>query len=357
MRQPLGLAFALGCGAALGACGGSDANEAVSTGPEVMDLDPASPGVTMQVESITADSSGNLYIADRISLGVLRLDPEAPPAAKVATLATRPINGTDTKPDAAGMVFDAQGGLLIASGPFAEILRIPSAELDAQRPGNAETFATGVSGANAIVLDEQGRLYVSGGATGNIYRVPASGGAAETFAKIEAFTRSVPPDGFMMNVVANGLAFDSAGALLVADTARGAIWKIAIGSDDSAVPPVQWVQSPMLEGIDGLAVDASGMLWGAVNEQNEIVTVTSTGTVTQRYKNDSKGPFEYPAALVFVGRLGYVVNLDRPRRDNFAADGMTSIDGVGASIVVIPDPPRSSSSATPPPDDGYNRGY
>ena len=52
-------------------------------------------------------------------------------------------------------------------------------------------------------------------------------------------------------------------------------------------------------------------------------------------KNDSKGPLEFPSAIVFVGDTVYVNNFDPPRRDNSAADDKTSLDGIGASIVQI----------------------
>ena len=326
--------WVLACGAlCLSSCGsGSD-----SAALPVMDLDPSSGAATVVVESITADSQGRLYVGDRVTGNLWQIDAQAGSHTVVAAIAARQINDmAPVKPDPAGMLFDAQGNLLIASGPFAEVLRVAAADLNAATPGRARTFATGVAGANALALDPQGRLYVSGGATGNVYRVGPDGGEAEMFAKIDAFTRSVPPDGFMQNVVANGLALDATGNLLVADTARGAIWKIAIASDGKASAPEQMIASPMLEGIDGISFDPAGMLWGAVNEQNELVTIAG-GKVNMMFKNDSNGPLEYPTAIVFSGKSGYVVNLDRARRDNFAADGTTSLDGVGASIVTVPD--------------------
>ena len=345
-----------GCGwlllGALCACG--DEAEVPPAEPlPVLDLDPASAAPTMVLESITADADGMLYVGDRVSGDLLRIDPAAKAAARVARIAARTVGGMDgVKADPAGMIFDAQGNLLVASAPFSEVLRVNAANLDPQSPGSAETFVTGVAGANTLALDAAGRLYVSGGATGNIYRVEAQGGAAETIARIEAFSRAVPPDGFMQAVVANGLAFDATGALLVADTARGAVWKIAIGADGSAAAPTQWVKAaPMLECIDGLGFDAVGMLWGAVNEQNSLVTINASGSPQRMFKNDSNGPLEFPAALVFVGTSGYVVNFDRARRDNFAADGTTSLDGVGASIVIVP-----STEPAPPPRPA-NNGY
>ncbi|MEO8184214.1 MAG: hypothetical protein ABI895_35790 [Deltaproteobacteria bacterium] len=353
-KRSLVLAFGALC---LSSCG-SDSDDG-ATPLDVMDLDPSSGDATVVVESITADSQGRLYVGDRVTGNLWQIDAQAGSRSVVAAVAPRQINDmAPVKPDPAGMVFDAQGNLLIASGPFAEVVRVAAADLNASSPGRARTFATGVAGANALALDTQGRLYVSGGATGNLYRVGPDGGEAEMFAKIDPFMRSVPPDGFMQNVVANGLALDASGALLVADTARGAIWKIAIGSDGSASAPTQMIASPMLEGIDGISFDPAGLLWGAVNEQNELVTIAD-GKVNLMFKNDSNGPLEYPAAIVFAGGSGYVVNLDRARRDNFAADGMTSLDGVGASIVTVPDaapsprPAASMPSTTLPNSSGY----
>jgi hypothetical protein len=63
--------------------------------------------------------------------------------------------------------------------------------------------------------------------------------------------------------------------------------------------------------------------------------VQPDGRVFDILKNDSKGPLEFPTAVVFIGGAAYVSNFDTPRRDNLAADGKTSIDGIGASIIKI----------------------
>jgi sugar lactone lactonase YvrE len=94
-------------------------------------------------------------------------------------------------------------------------------------------------------------------------------------------------------------------------------------------------QSPLLEGADGLAFDRGGKLWVAVNERNAIVTVTPEGQVQQVAKNDSRGPLEFPSAIVFVGDTAYISNYDTPRRDNLDANGKSAIDGIGASIAQI----------------------
>jgi hypothetical protein len=76
-------------------------------------------------------------------------------------------------------------------------------------------------------------------------------------------------------------------------------------------------------------------LWVAANERNAVVLVEPDGKAYDLQKNDSKGPLEFPTSVVFVGATAYVSNFDTARRDNLAADGKTSIDGIGASIIKI----------------------
>ena len=69
--------------------------------------------------------------------------------------------------------------------------------------------------------------------------------------------------------------------------------------------------------------------------QTVVVLVQPDGKVYNVHKNDSKGPLEFPTSVAFVDATAYVSNFDTPRRDNLAADGKTSLDGIGASIVKI----------------------
>jgi sugar lactone lactonase YvrE len=320
------------------ACGDEDENneetatEALLSGaPTILvDLDPSSTGTTVTIESIGVNADGVLFVSDRESGNVYSVDPEDPVPAVVGKLEDRTdAAGAVLKANGAGLVFTPGGDLLIASGAFNEVLRLTAAEL---RAGNAsaQTHITGVRGANSVLLQGDD-LYVTGGATGNIYVAPASGGAADIWATIEPTARAVPPDNFMQAVVANGIARDPKGDLLVADTARAAIWRIPLNSDGSAGTAEIWVQDTMLEGIDGLTFDPRGRLWAAVNEHNALVVVQDEA-IREVVKNGNTGPLEFPAALVFVGNTGYVANFDRARASNFAPDGTTSSAGIGSSI-------------------------
>ena len=301
----------------------------------LVDLDPASAGRTVIVESITADQQGRLYVPDRVTGNILRVDPKSPKPVVVGKIESRKIGDKTARADASGLAFNQQGDLFIAVGPFKEIVRIRGADLNPEKPGAAQTFATGTEGANGIAFDKQGNLYVSGGRSGKIYRIGTAGGAAEPFAQIETHTRTLPDGKTQQPIAANGLAFDAQGALYVADTARGAIWKLAIGADGKAGMPSILAQSPLLDGADGLAFDGKGRLWVTSNERNALATVAPDGKVQEMAKNGSRGPLEFPGAIVFVGNTGYISNFDNPRRDNMDADGKGALDGIGASIAQI----------------------
>ena len=301
----------------------------------LVDLDPSSTDRTVIVENITADRNGILFTSDRVTGNVLRVDPKSPNPVVVGKVESRTIDGKKVDAATGGIAFDTKGDLYIAAAPFSEVVRIKAADLNAAKPGIAQTFATGVPGANGIAFDSRGTLYVSGGASGIVYSVGANGGAAQTAAQIDRNVRTLPNSTATQAIVANGLKFDAKGVLHVADTSRGAVWRVIIGADGKGGKPALLTQSPLLEGADDMAFSSNGDLWVAANEQNAIVSVSPAGVVKSIAKNGSQGPLEFPSALVFVGNTAYVVNFDVPRRDNLDANGTTAKDGIGASIAQI----------------------
>jgi sugar lactone lactonase YvrE len=318
---------------ALIGCASAPANN--PTASILVDLDPASADRTVIIESITADRNGMLYVADRVTGNILRVDPQSPAPVVVARIEARDMQGKRVNADPSGLAFDAQGDLFIAAGPFAEVVRVRGAELSAATPGLAQTWATGTPSANGLAFDRAGNLFVSGGASGVVFRISPGGGAAQPAAQIEKFVRTLPDGKTTQANVANGLAFDAQGMLHVVDTARGALWKVAVGADGKGAAPVLLVQNPLLEGADGAAFDRSGRLWIASNELNTVVAVTPAGAVQVVARNNSAGPLEFPSAIAVVGNRAYVSNFDVARRDNLDASGTTARDGVGASIAVI----------------------
>ena len=317
----------------LSGCAGS---QMVSPAASILvDLDPASVERTVIVENITADSNGILFTSDRVTGNILRVDPKSPKPVVVGKVESRTVEGRKVDPSPGGIAFDANGDLYLAAGPFSEVVRIKAADLNPAKPGVAQTFATGMPGANGIAFDKRGHLFVSGGASGIVYGVGPNGGAAQATAQIDRNVRTLPNSTATQAIVANGLKFDAAGVLHVADTSRGAVWKVVIGADGKGGKAALLAQSPLLEGADDMAFASNGDMWMAVNELNAIVSISPSGVVKTIAKNDSKGPLEFPAALVFVKNVAYIANFDVPRRDNLDASGITAKDGIGASIAMI----------------------
>ncbi len=317
----------------LGAC--ATMRSGGSTVSILVDLDPTSFERTVIVESITADTAGRLYLPERVTGNILRVDPKAPKPVVVGRIEAREIKGKKVDANGSGLAFNQQGDLFVAAGAFGEVVRIRGSELNPAKPGLAQTFATGTPGANGIAFDRQGNLFISGGASGDVYRVVPNGGAAQTAVQIEKHVRTLPDGKAQQAIIANGLAFDTKGVLHVADTSRGAIWTVVIGADGKGGKPSLLAQSPLLEGADGLAFDRNGRLWVTANERNALVTVTADGQVREVAKNAGAGPLEFPAAMVFIGDTGYIANFDTPRRDNMDANGSSALDGIGASIAQI----------------------
>ena len=141
-------------------------------------------------------------------------------------------------------------------------------------------------------------------------------------------------------LVANGLQFTRRGNLLIADTARGAIWLVRIRSDGTITAPMGcdttytantlcldniYIAHPMLEGIDGFVLDEANNIWADANERNAVVFVSNWGWVVDVYRNPpdavtklrNGGPLETPASPVLAGHRFCTSNSDGNRRDNF----------------------------------------
>jgi sugar lactone lactonase YvrE len=218
---------ALAAALTLGGCVSMQARAPITS--ILIDLDPASVDRTVIIENITADRDGVLYTSDRVTGNILRIDPKAPKAVVVGKIESRTVDGKKVDPSPGGIAFDAKGDLYLAAGPFNEVVRIRAADLNPAKPGVAQTFATGVPGANGIAFDGRGALYVSGGASGIVYGVGPNGGAAQAVAQIDKNVRTLPDGKAQQAIVANGLKFDAKGVLHVADTSRGAVWKVVMG--------------------------------------------------------------------------------------------------------------------------------
>jgi sugar lactone lactonase YvrE len=262
-----------------------------------------------------------------------------------------------------GLAFNSSGQLFVADAD-----RIYTLSPSAGAPPTARVFASGVPGTNGIAFDRLGNAWTGDGTTGQgrIWRVSRDGEVVEAFrvppiataanvaggvgrdvrtlppgtVTVTATSRNAADTGGSQPLVANGLAFDGRDDLFIADTARGAIWRVELdnrgnprsprGCDDAYPPGTLcldniFVAHPLLEGVDGITFDEAGNLWCSVNERNALVVVTPAKRVIEVFRNPrdsvtglrNVGPFETPTSPVVVGRTVCTANSDGNRRDNF----------------------------------------
>ena len=316
------------------------------------------------IEGLTADGNGNFYAAGRGGMPC--------PVWRVgATSGMATVVGNIPSPCSPnGLTFNSAGDLFIGDGN--NVYKLTPND---QTPPMATVFATGVPGANGLAFDRRGALWVSDGTTGQgrVWKITPDGTPTEAF-RVQALAndvnavavdggamvggvgrdpRALPPGSISITataraaadtlgsvpIVANGVAFSSDGTLYVADTGRGAIWKVQLDAQGAIQSPMGCdttfpadtlclqtllVAHPILEGLDGIALDVAGNIWGTANERNAVAVVTPQGAVREVYRNPpdsttrlrNMGPLEFPTSPFLLDHRLCITQSDVSRRDN-----------------------------------------
>jgi sugar lactone lactonase YvrE len=340
----------------------------------------------LAIEGLTGDNSGNLYTVGRhnanntaefgLPCPVWKINLTTPSLVEVGSIQA-PDSSSVCAP--LGLAFNKAGDLFVADGN-----RISFLTPNAVTPPTASVYATGVPGTNGLAFDHNGNLWTGDGGTGGgtglgrVWKITASGADCNTADHCEEVFRIQPmnngstfggtfrlnpgvgrvnatmqpngtPANNPQNLVANGLAFNAQGNLLVADTARGALWLVtfdkngdlvsklgcdATFSDNTLCLENLFRADPRLEGVDGIALDISGDIWASVNERNAIVFTVFFGTSdsVEVFRNPVNGNsglrnagdlsvgnshiLEFPTSPFLSGTKFCTANGDNNRRDN-----------------------------------------
>src|SRR6185503_16695414 len=265
----------------------------------------------LAIEGLTGDELGNLYTTGRAA------PPERCPVWQIGANGGLIVVGTigNAAPgcNPSGIRRDRDGNFFIADANQGGVIwKLRAADMNPAAP-----FATGVPGTNGLAFDRRGNVWTGDGTTGQgrVWRVSPDGKTVTEMFRIQPMrnsaalggtvagdgvgrqVRSFPP-GTLLNtlggqdLVANGVDFDRNGDLIVADTARGALWRIRfdgrgnvtsrMGCDASFTADTLCLENvlvahPLLEGTDGIFIDRAGNIWNAANERNAVVVVTHEG--------------------------------------------------------------------------------
>jgi sugar lactone lactonase YvrE len=263
------------------------------------------PTGTAYPEGITADASGNLYVAN------FDVSKSGGPGNIVvfnhAGKLVRTLSVSGSSNLLLGIAFHPQtGDLLVCDVGTHSVLKVNPLT------GAATVFTSLPTGAgpNALAFDSSGRVYVSDSFGATIWRTPSTGGVSSAWLASPLLgTSGVPPFG------ANGMAFNKTGAMLfVANTGNDTVVNVPIQVGGDAGTPAIFVNS--INGADGLMMDDEDNLWVAANQSDEIVVLDPTGRVIAKLgdfdgiePNGAARGLLFPASLVRVGNFVYVTNL------------------------------------------------
>jgi len=333
----------------------------------------------LAIEGLTGDGAGNLYTTGRspgvgVHCTVWRVSLTRPELVVVGFVPA-PIAPLQCSPS--GLTFNRDGDLFFSDGD--KIYVLTPNEVN---PQTARVYASGVPGTNGLAFDRRGDLWTGDGTTGQgrVWKITPAGLVTEMFrvqpmaneVNLDASgvggvgrdVRTLPPGKITVTassrnaadtlgsqpLVANGVAFNEAGDLFIADTARGALWKVQVDEDgkvlnrmgcdttfsaDTLCLDSVFVEHPYLEGADGIALDRAGNIWVDANERNAIAVVSPLGRVTEVFRNPvnaaglrNDGPLETPTSPFLLGTTLCTANSDGNRRDN-SPNSAGEIGGAG----------------------------
>jgi sugar lactone lactonase YvrE len=315
------------------------------------------------IEGLTNDDQGNLYTPGRAAKAgdpcpVWRISLDNPSLVLVGNV---PAPSATTSCSPSGLQFGPDGQLYVTQTD-----RIYRYTPNATTPPTGTVFATGVPGTNGIAFDWNGNLWTGDGTAnlGRVWRVATDGTVTEVF-RIPPMANEVPVNGVpgvgrdvrtlgpgtvnaarvatnalgSQGLVANGVQFFNH-RVYIADTARGALWRVRVNSDSSVSPHMGCdvtftpntlcmdhiaVQHALLEGADGFVFDEAGDAWVDANERNAVIFVGRDTRVIELFRSPpspatnlrNEGPLETPTSPVLVGHKLCTANSDGNRRDNF----------------------------------------
>ncbi|WP_191244471.1 SMP-30/gluconolactonase/LRE family protein [Amycolatopsis deserti] len=258
-------------------------------------------------EGVAFDKTGNLYVSLLPASQIRRITPDGTQSV-VADFGTAGGAGP------AGLAV-APNGTIYAAEPAIDL---QTAQTNPDKRGVYRVGRDGtpvrLPGTGAIVfpndlrLDKHGTVYVTDSAGGSVWRIP-KGGSAQLWAD-GPLLAGTGAAGAGFPIGANGIAVLRE-EVIVANTDLGALVRIPIRRDGSAGTPSVLVSSPLLVGVDGLALDVHGGIYAVVGTQNLVLRIDRDGSITT-LATAAEGLNQPSTAAFGTGRAGnktlYIAN-------------------------------------------------
>ncbi|HEX9913488.1 MAG TPA: hypothetical protein VGB32_01085 [Candidatus Bathyarchaeia archaeon] len=237
-------------------------------------------------EGIAVDKVGNLYVSISSLDQIWKIKPDG----SETLLLTIPTDGGSM---AFGLAVDAPGNVYaaFAFNPDTQgVYRIDKSGDVERLPGTEN-----ILWANALAFDDGGTLYITDSWSGAIWRITQRG-SAEVWLQHDLLEGLNEIPGFPP-VGANGIACYH-GSLYVANTEKGILLRIPIMKGGAPGEPEVVVEGFELYGLDGIALDVRGDVYGALVLQNKLVKIDSDDAEITALLSADDG-LDMPASLAF----------------------------------------------------------
>ena len=302
-------------------------------------------------DGVAVDASGNLFIADRGSFRIRRVDAATGIITTVAGNGDEGISGDGGPATGASLrtpwsvAVDASGNLFIASHDRFRIRRVDAAtgvittvagngKLGPSRDGSPATDVS-LNIPSGMAVDASGNLFVAEHGSSLIRRVDAATGVITTVAGNHTFGFSGdggPPTAAKLNRPV-GVAVDASGNLFIADygnsrirgvnAATGIITTVAGNGDEGFSGDGGPATSASLDEPYFVAVDASGNLFIADSDNNRVRRVSLTAAASAAVAAELEMKLPLPGGkswLLTVEAGGRVTSLLGGGEDQFHTD-------------------------------------
>jgi len=295
---------------------------------------------TELTEGITVDKVGNIFVSNSLAGELWKIAPGAA-APEVFGAVGEVINADEGDPGLLGLAVDAPGnvyGTVVSfTNPDANgVWKFDRKTGEATKAPGSEAIVF----ANAIAFDKRGNMYVTGTVVGAVWRFPRGGGPAEPWVVDDTLAGTGALE-FGIPLGANGIAYRQ-GAIYVANTEKGSIVKIPIGSMGSAGTPSVVVEDDAIFGVDGIAFDVHGDIYAAIIAQFAVTKISMGPKPTVEILGDAS-PVLDTSSLAFGTGKGmrstlYVVNYGLLSQAGFDPDPRPAILAFDVGVPGMPLP-------------------
>jgi sugar lactone lactonase YvrE len=225
-------------------------------------------------EGVAFDKTGNLYVSLLPRNEIRKIDP----AGAQSVVAEFPTGGGGP----AGLAVQPNGTIYAAhpgvdfqtaqTNPATRgVYRVAQDGTTLRLPGTETMIFP-----NDLRLDKRGNLYATDSVGGSVWRIPKHGTAELWVDHPLLDGTGAAGAGFPLG--ANGIAFYK-NEIIVANTERGLLVRIPVLPDGSAGTPTVLAESPLLVGVDGIALDVHGAIYAVIGQQNLVLRLGTDGTI------------------------------------------------------------------------------